>query len=68
MIWGLDISSPALSSNLELSVHINEKAKKVVSQFYVDSDGNLVATEEETKYVVPVEKVELINGDIIVTY
>lgn len=68
MIWGLDISSPALSSDLELSVHMNENAKKVVSSFYVDSDGNLVATEEETKYVVPVEKVELINGDIIVTY
>lgn len=64
----MDISSPALSSDLELSVRINENSKKVVSSFYVDSDGNLVATEEETKYVVPVEKVELINGDIIVTY
>ena len=53
---------------MELSVHINEKAKKVVSQFYVDSDGNLVAVEEETKYVVPVEKVELVNGEVIVTY
>lgn len=49
-------------------MHINENAKKVVSQFYVDSDGNLVATEEETKYVVPVEKVELVNGEVIVTY
>lgn len=64
----MDISSPALSSDLELSVHINENAKKVVSQFYVDSDGNLVAVEEETKYVVPVEKVELVNGEVIVTY
>lgn len=53
---------------MELSVHINENAKKVVSSFYVDSDGNLIATEEEPEYVVPVEKVELINGDIIVTY
>lgn len=53
---------------MELSVHINENAKKVVSSFYVDSDGNLVATEEETKYVVPVEKVELVNGEVIVTY
>lgn len=53
---------------MELSVHINENAKKVVSQFYVDSDGNLVAVEEETKYVVPVEKVELVNGEVIVTY
>lgn len=53
---------------MELSVHINEKAKKVVSQFYVDSDGNLVAVEEETRYVVPVEDVKLVNGDIIVTY
>ena len=49
-------------------MHINENAKKVVSSFYVDSDGNLVATEEETKYVVPVEKVELVNGEVIVTY
>lgn len=53
---------------MELSVHINENAKKVVSQFYVDSDGNLVAVEEETKYVIPVEKVELVNGEVIVTY
>ena len=69
MIWaGMDISSPALSSDLELSVRINENAKKVVSSFYVDLDGNLIATEEEPEYVVPVEKVELINGDIIVTY
>lgn len=68
LIWGLDISSPALSSDLELSVHINENAKKVVSQFYVDSDGNLVAVEEEARYVVPVEDVKLVNGDIIVTY
>lgn len=49
-------------------MHINENAKKVVSQFYVDSDGNLLAVEEDTKYVVPVEKVKLVNGDIIVTY
>lgn len=49
-------------------MRINENAKKVVSQFYVDTEGNLCAVEEETKYVVPVEKVELINGDIIVTY
>lgn len=49
-------------------MRINENAKKVISSIYVDSDGNLIATEEETKYVVPVEKVELINGDIIVTY
>jgi len=49
-------------------VHINEKAKKVVSQFYVDSDGNLIAVEEEAKYLIPVEKVELVNGDVIVTY
>lgn len=53
---------------MELSVHINENAKKVVSQFYVDSDGNLVAVEEEARYVVPVEDVKLVNGDIIVTY
>lgn len=49
-------------------MHINENAKKVVSRFYVDSDGNLVAVEEEAKYVVPVESVKLVNGDVIVTY
>lgn len=49
-------------------MHINEQAKKVVSQFYVNSDGNLIAVEEETKYVVPVENVELVNGDVIATY
>ena len=49
-------------------MHINEHTKKVVSQFYVDSDGNLIAVEEETKYVVPVESVKLVNGDVIVTY
>lgn len=53
---------------MELSVNINENAKKVVTQFYVDSGGNLVAVEEETKYVVPVESVELTNGNVIVTY
>ena len=49
-------------------MHINESVKKVVSQFYVDSDGNLVAVEEEAKYLVPVENVELVNGNVIVTY
>lgn len=68
MIWGLDVSSPSLSYNGDLSVHINENAKKVVSQFYVDSDGNLVAVEEEATYVVPVEDVKLVDGNIIVTY
>lgn len=52
----------------ELSVTINGDAKKVVSSFYVDSDGNLNAIEEETKYVVPVDAVELIDGNVIVTY
>lgn len=68
MIWGLDISSPALSSSGELSVTINGNAKKVASSFYVDSDGNLNAIEEETKYVVPIDTVELINGNDIVAY
>lgn len=49
-------------------MHINENAKKVVSQFYVDPDGNLIAVEEDTKYVVPVESVKFVNGDVIVTY
>ena len=40
----------------------------MISQFYVDSDGNLVAVEEEAKYVIPVEDVKLVNGNIIVTY
>lgn len=49
-------------------MHINENAKKVVSQFYVDAEGNLNAVEEETRYVVPVEDVKLVNGAIMVTY
>ena len=49
-------------------MHINENAKKVVSQFYVDPDGNLIAVEEEAKYVAPLEKVELVNGAVIATY
>lgn len=64
----MDISNPSLDSNGDLSVHINENAKKVVSQFYVDAEGNLNAVEEETRYVVPVEDVKLVNGAIMVTY
>ena len=68
LIWGLDISSPALSSSGELRVTINGNANKVVSSFYVDSDGNLNAIEKEVKYLIPVDTVELINGNVIVTY
>jgi len=39
-----------------------------VSSFYVDSDGNLNAIEKEVKYLIPVDTVELINGNVIVTY
>ena len=68
LTWWLDISNPALSSSGELSVTINGNSKTVVSQFFVDKDGNLNAVEEETKYIVPVDSVELINGNVIVTY
>lgn len=49
-------------------MHINEKAKKVVSAFYVNDDKKLIAVEQETKFLVPVENVELKNGNIIVIY
>lgn len=65
---GLDISAPTLSSNGELSVHINENAEKVVSYFYVNANKKLIAVEEETKFHVPVENVKLENGAVIVTY
>ena len=68
LIRGLDISSPVLSSSGELSFTINANANKAVSSFYVDSDGNLNAVEKEATYLIPVDKVELINGNVIVTY
>jgi hypothetical protein len=68
LIWGLAISNPALSSKGELIVHINEKAKKVVSAFYVNDDKKLIAVEQETKFLVPIENVELKKGNVIVTY
>lgn len=49
-------------------MHINEKAKKVVSAFYVNDDKKLIAVEQETKFHVPIENVELKNGSVIVTY
>lgn len=47
---------------------MNEKAKKVVSAFYVNDDKKLIAVEQETKFLVPVENVELKKGNVIVTY
>lgn len=47
---------------------INEKAKKVVSAFYVNEDKKLIAVEQETKFLVPIENVELKEGNVIVTY
>lgn len=49
-------------------MHINEKAKKVVSAFYVNDDKKLIAVEQETLFLVPVENVELKKGNVIVTY
>lgn len=49
-------------------MHINEKAKKVVSAFYVNDDKKLIAVEQETKFLVPIENVELKEGNVIVTY
>lgn len=49
-------------------MHINEKAKKVVSAFYVNEDKKLIAVEQETKFLVPIENVVLKEGNVIVTY
>lgn len=49
-------------------MHINENAKKVVSAFYVNDDKKLIAVEQETKFLVPIENVELKKGNVIVTY
>lgn len=49
-------------------MHINEKAKKVVSAFYVNDDKKLIAVEQETLFLVPVDNVELKKGNVIVTY
>ena len=49
-------------------MHINENAKKVVSAFYVNVDKKLIAVEQETKFLVPIENVELKEGNVIVTY
>ena len=49
-------------------MHINEKAKKVVSAFYVNEDEKLIAVEQETTFLVPIETVVLKEGNVIVTY
>lgn len=49
-------------------MHINEKAKKVVSAFYVNEGKKLIAVEQETLFLVPIENVELKKGNVIVTY
>lgn len=49
-------------------MHINENAKKVVSAFYVNGDKKLIAVEQETKFLVPIDNVELKKGNVIVTY
>ena len=49
-------------------MHINEKAKKVVSTFYVNEDKKMIAVEQETKFLVPIENVVLKEGNVIVTY